>query len=914
MNALRRRLKSWDGLAILSLALWPIFFFFSLASGQQVLDNGDISRFSFPAGLELAKGLAQGRLPLWEPSMGVGFPLLAEGNLSALYPPNLILYRLFPIHLAISYEILFHLISISIGMFFLCRACRLGTGGAWFAGLVMGFNGFTLAHLQHLSLLAAASWLPWMFFFQVEWLRARRQGQRIWLYWFLAVSAAVGLALLSGFPQIAALDLAALVAFGIIESASAADAASKSRHGRFVSATRRVFDDGAILVASILLGAAMAAVQLLPTLELLGYSARGMETGAGFFTSFSLDPRALAQFVLPFSQLGAPADPNLEYWAYVGTLPLMLAFIAPIFRRDARTWFVVLIGLVALVLSLGEHTPFYSLLSFIPIFNRFRVPSRFLFLAALAAAFLAGTTFDELANRLRELPNSSRLFVVSILLLAGGMIGLVAYRDSQAVEFWIGAWTWFAWLFIVFSVGIVALALFRRLNRAMFTTWTIGSTLLNMTLFALPFLSTVDLMSPVSALAQVPPVIRAMDSARSMYRIMTNVYSASLRPNRPMAYGKQSAQIYISLPLQRNEEYLNSMSSAMLNLMNVRYFLQYNGKPPDDLFDPSPALILDVLRQKVEIPPTRVAQLEIVSSTDGTENLPDGFVAGEITLDTIEGNRIVLPVRMGDETAEWTYGAVGRDKVKHGKPAESQAFPAYHVSIGHDFVGLNYVARYTIPSAPLVSAVSARSFLPEGKLDIASVSLVDATGHSTSLAALAHRGDFSIAFKSHAVTLLENRDVLPRAFLVHQAETVADDQALALMRQPSFRPDRIVLLSSNQTAPLLTENNGNAIGDEVTISDYAPERVVIDVKTNAAGYLLLTDTWYPGWQAAVDGQPAPIYRADYIFRAVPISPGQHTVTFEYHPQSFALGAWISASSLIVMGGLVLWSSRRRFFV
>ncbi len=910
MNLWGRR-TAWDALAILSLALWHIFFFFPLASGQQVLDNGDISRFSFPAGLEFAKSLAQRRLPLWEPAMGAGFPLLAEGNLSALYPPNVFLYRLFPIHLAISYEILFHLISLSMGMFFLCRAWQLGTGGALFAGLVLGFNGFTLAHLQHLSLLAAASWMPWMLFFQFEWQHARSQGRRAWIYWFLADSAAVGLALLSGFPQIAALDLLALVTWGIIDSASVAAAHAR---GRYVSAIRQVIGDGTILAASILLGAAMAAAQWLPTLELLGYSARGLETSAGFFTSFSLDPRALTQFLLPFWQLGTPADPNLEYWAYVGTLPLMLAFVAPFFRREARTWFFVLMGLAALLLSLGEHTPLYTLLYSVPIFNRFRVPSRFLFLAVFAAAFLAAMAFDGLVNRLRELSNAPRLFVVSILLWAGMLIGLVAYRDSQAAEFWIGAWVWLAWLFIFFSAGVIALAWFRRLNRTVFATWAIGSTLLNLALFALPFLSTVDRMSPVSALAQVPPVIRAMDPGQSMDRIMTNVYNASLRPNRPMAYGKQSAQTYVSLPLQRNEEYLSALSPAMLNLMNVRYFLQYTGKPPDDMFDPSPALILDVLRQKVEIPPTRVAQLEITSSTDGTENLPDGFVVGEIALDTIEGNHIVLPIRMGNETAEWTYEALGRDRVEHGKPAESQAFPAYHVSIGHDFVGLNYVARYAIPSAPVVSAVSARSFLPEGQLDIAGVSLVDATGYSISLASLAHRGDFSVAFKSHAVTLLENRDVLPRAFLVHRAERRADDQVLSLMRQPSFRPDRIVLLSSDRAAPQSLESDGAAIGDAVTISDYAPERVVIDVKTNQAGYLVLTDTWYPGWQAAVDGQAVPIDRADYIFRAVSISPGQHTVTFEYHAQSFALGAWLSASSLIVIGGLVLWSSCRRWLV
>ena len=74
--------------------------------------------------------------------------------------------------------------------------------------------------------------------------------------------------------------------------------------------------------------------------------------------------------------------------------------------------------------------------------------------------------------------------------------------------------------------------------------------------------------------------------------------------------------------------------------------------------------------------------------------------------------------------------------------------------------------------------------------------------------------------------------------------------------------------------------------------------MTIEATATNLGYLVLTDTFYPGWKATVDGESVPILQANYLFRAVPISPGRHTVMFEYAPQSFALGLSITAATLV----------------
>ena len=90
---------------------------------------------------------------------------------------------------------------------------------------------------------------------------------------------------------------------------------------------------------------------------------------------------------------------------------------------------------------------------------------------------------------------------------------------------------------------------------------------------------------------------------------------------------------------------------------------------------------------------------------------------------------------------------------------------------------------------------------------------------------------------------------------------------------------------------------------------YEPERVVIETDGAGDGWLVLTDAWYPGWRATVDGAPVEITRADVLFRAVPIPAGRHRVEFAYVPISFRIGAGISLVTLV--GCVVaLWFGRR----
>jgi uncharacterized membrane protein YfhO len=99
----------------------------------------------------------------------------------------------------------------------------------------------------------------------------------------------------------------------------------------------------------------------------------------------------------------------------------------------------------------------------------------------------------------------------------------------------------------------------------------------------------------------------------------------------------------------------------------------------------------------------------------------------------------------------------------------------------------------------------------------------------------------------------------------------------------------------------------------VRISVYQPERVVVEASSRYDGILILADSWFPGWKAAVDGIPTKILRGNLLLRAVPVSAGNHQIVFEYDPVSFRLGVLVSGLALAIAVSLGLRGSllRRR---
>jgi len=99
-------------------------------------------------------------------------------------------------------------------------------------------------------------------------------------------------------------------------------------------------------------------------------------------------------------------------------------------------------------------------------------------------------------------------------------------------------------------------------------------------------------------------------------------------------------------------------------------------------------------------------------------------------------------------------------------------------------------------------------------------------------------------------------------------------------------------------APLAEPPDGAAERARIVVD--RPERVEVETHVDAAGLLVLTDTYYPGWRATVDGTPATIVRSDHAFRGVRVEPGDHHVVFTYAPRTVVLGGVCSAAAALVV--------------
>ncbi|MBM3136048.1 MAG: YfhO family protein, partial [Chloroflexi bacterium] len=166
--------------------------------------------------------------------------------------------------------------------------------------------------------------------------------------------------------------------------------------------------------------------------------------------------------------------------------------------------------------------------------------------------------------------------------------------------------------------------------------------------------------------------------------------------------------------------------------------------------------------------------------------------------------------------------------------------------------------------------------------------------------------------------LYRHDDVLPRAFAVYQAKVLdRSDWARFAAELQSLKPRETVLLE--ETPASLPPGQEpclkclERIGSEVRRIDYTPNQVTIQVLMADNGFLVLGDSYFPGWQATVDGKETKIYRADGNFRAVAVPAGEHKVVFKYSPLSFRLGLFTSAMAVIAVLlalGALAW---RRFY-
>ncbi len=170
--------------------------------------------------------------------------------------------------------------------------------------------------------------------------------------------------------------------------------------------------------------------------------------------------------------------------------------------------------------------------------------------------------------------------------------------------------------------------------------------------------------------------------------------------------------------------------------------------------------------------------------------------------------------------------------------------------------------------------------------------------------------DFLVGIQLLAPQFLhENKNVMPRAFVVPSAvPEAAEADVLTQLKAIDFHHTATLHGWDAARSPLPGSPN---VAGPAHIRSHTPNEIRIDLDGRAAGLLVLTDPWYPGWVCRVDGQEVPIWKADYAFRGVMVPEGSREVVFHFEPQSYRRGKWISSIALAGVAVFFLTALVRR---
>ncbi len=956
--------------------------------GDLILENYPWKRFLTESFRETESSPGR-QLPLWDPYTFAGHPFLANGQHSALYPLNVIFYAL-PLWRAYGIFAWLQLGLAGAFAYLFARVLGIRRLGGLIAGVTFQFSGFMVVSVVHPMIIAGASWLPFILA-MVELVVQRRQalgGRRARgdsvapLPWTLLGAGGLGCQVLAGHAEntyfvllVTALYAAWRLGSIALSRATAPthsspSASHASRFADYVSrlahrvsrttfhAAKSITRPALWLILMVALGLALGAVQLIPLYEVASTSFRGGEEAASLqqVLSWAYPPRRLIAFAIPnffgnpahhtffdlFSWRQAPApqrgDGQYIYWgvknyveggAYVGLLPLLLSLLAVISwlgrrigtfhtlsrsafgsraqsrraehperrrRPDFHTRrgierqaipFFTLLSLFSLGCIFG--TPLYAAVYALPFLKQSHSPFRWVFPLTVCVAVLAGFGVEvvqrsraELRSARAEEQGNKRTGEREANRRMG--FGPSGDNPSAAVRTSVARpRSWQERLRAVFlldtSPSFVSVL-------ASFAFWgglaTLAGLILSRVLFAQiePLIERAFL-----SLAGAPA---AFDSHRAFY---------SYEARWIALFGLLLTGSGIVLRVSRCPIFVRKRpvwEIAAVGLL-VLDFISF-GKGFHPVINPA---LLDY------VPPV-VDFLKQHAKPNGPEQAVDRPPWRYATF---------APPGSGEPMKANTGMLYDLQCVAGYDSLFSDQYRDYMALIEEqDLVAFNLIAPFRTWSSldsPLTDLLNVKYVITEVEIP---------------------NPKYEQVYRDEAVRVYENLGAMPRAFTLPTSATVVTEDFGSAVQ--AYDPRQYVIVeerdaSTLRRSDLQTQRATRGTPVAHTVATYTINEVFVDVDVREPSWLVLADSFFPGWKAFVrpqdaagsatgveEGEAAPaeeelkVYRVNGTFRGVQLEePGAWTVRFKYSPNSVKVGAFtsfIAGMTLLFLAGLYLW--------
>lgn len=577
-RAKHRLVTRLDALPLFLLAVAVLIFFWPVILGRAWIPagGGDLVSFIYPMYRFTAASLHGGELPLWNPHLYAGAPLISDNQSGVFYPLNLLLYLLNPefSYRAIEGLVILHIFLAGMTMYFCLRWFRpnqpLNRASGLVGGLAFMFSGVFITHIGNLNLIAVLAWLPLIF---ICLHRAIISGSTRGIAgWTLAGGVALGASTLAGHGQMTFLILVLLGMYALYSSVL-----DRRWRGLF------------ILGVIVLIGLATAALSLVPAYENLDQTLRG-EFDLSLTSAYALPWEGLIGLVAPdFFGRGIH-----RYWGswsrvefgYLGILPWLLAFVTMVTKPTARKLFFLGTAIIFLILALGSNTPVYPfLLRLLPVFP-FQAPARFILLTGFAIATLAAFGLDWLSQE--NIDFNHQRYYFPVVLAVGVVITLILIaqqarfgtappirQDQMARSTIVFAALIFSAIAIIFARirGWISISTFAPL----------ALLLLSIDLVGLGRFVEIEWNDPTTGFADSSVALDYLQADSGIHRVDI---ASGWQPSLPQLAGLYSiGGVYNPLALSNYTAYAGSVGyrgSPLYNLFGVKYVIAAKDQPPGD--------------------------------------------------------------------------------------------------------------------------------------------------------------------------------------------------------------------------------------------------------------------------------------------------------------------------------------------
>ena len=316
---------------VVSIFFFPFFFPEPKLLVTPDFGRSDSWHFSVPTKFLLWQSLKHNTLPLWSPYLGGGFPVFAEGQVGALFPLNLILFKFFDFAIAYNLALASTVALFSLGTYFFLLVLTKSRLGSLLGATSIALSGIVIPQLPHITLLQGLSLMPWILLATTALPRMR------WLSIFLAFQ------IFAGFPQ--ATFITVLFA------------------GAYVLWQKKALP---AFIFALCLGITLAAIQIVPSYEFLRQSSVPSGFSADSASYYSYPWKHLKTLLSPFA-LGNPKSGTYPHFAafdgsifwenssFIGWIPLIFAVIG----LTKSPSFFLMSYLLSLLLMTGSHSPLY---------------------------------------------------------------------------------------------------------------------------------------------------------------------------------------------------------------------------------------------------------------------------------------------------------------------------------------------------------------------------------------------------------------------------------------------------------------------------------------------------------------------------------------------------------------------------